>query len=243
MRIQVLGVGFDNLTMNQAAGSALDIMKKGGYIVTPNPEIVLMARKDKDFKDILNGADMVVPDGIGIIYGARLLGSSLKRVTGIDLAFEVIKQLAETGGSVFLLGAEPGVAEAAADKLKNTCEGLVIAGTSDGFFSDDSPVLEKIRASAPDLLLVCMGAPKQEKWMCSNKDKLPKCLMMGLGGAMDVIAGNIKRAPESWRKLGFEWLYRLIKQPSRIGRMIKLPFFLVLVMFERLKGKNNKAGV
>lgn len=243
MRFSVLGVGFDNLTMSQAADRAFEIMEKGGYIVTPNPEIVLMSRKDKEFRDILNNADMVIPDGIGIIYGAKILGSSLNRVTGIDLASEIMGRLAEKGGRVFLLGAKPGVAEKAAENLISTYTGLAIAGVSDGYFKDSGPVLIKITESRPDLLVVCLGAPKQEKWMYSNRDKLPPCLMMGLGGALDIYAGNIKRAPERWRKLGFEWLYRLIKQPSRVFRMLRLPVFLLLVLFEKLRGKNKTAGV
>lgn len=243
MRVSVLGVGFDNLTMSRAADRALEIMEKGGYIVTPNPEIVLMSRKDKDFKDILNGADMVMPDGIGIIYGAKILGSSLNRVTGIDLACEIMKRLAEKDGRVYLLGAKPGVAEAAAEKLKNIYTGIVIAGVSDGYFEDSEPVLKKIGESKPNLLIVCIGAPRQEKWMHSNRDKLPPCLMMGLGGALDIYAGNVKRAPERWRKLGFEWLYRLITQPSRLRRMLRLPVFLLLVVLERLRRTKKIAGV
>jgi N-acetylglucosaminyldiphosphoundecaprenol N-acetyl-beta-D-mannosaminyltransferase len=229
--------------MDQAVDRAHGIMKKGGYIVTPNPEIVLMSRKDKDFKDILNGADMVIPDGIGIIYGAKILGSSLNRVTGIDLACEIMKRLAEKNGRVYLLGAKPKVAEAAAENLKNTFSGIVIAGTSDGYFEDSEPILKKIRDSRPDLLIVCLGAPKQEKWIHSNRDKLPPCLMMGLGGALDIYAGNLKRAPERWRKHGFEWLYRLITQPSRIWRMLRLPVFLLLVILERLKEAKKTVGV
>ena len=112
-----------------------------------------------------------------------------------------------------------------------------MAGTSDGYFSDDAPIIEKIRAAQPDMLLVCLGAPKQELWMAKMSGKLLVGLMVGLGGSLDVFAGTVKRAPEAWQKLDLEWLYRLLKEPRRIGRMMKLPLFVVEAAGERLRGK------
>lgn len=229
-RIDVLGVGFDNLTMDEAVESALKLMEEHAarYVCTPNPEIVMAAKKDASLRSALEGADMVLADGVGVTKAASMLKTPLKsRVPGIDFAQNVISRLAGKGGSVYLFGAKPGVAEAAAAKLTDMYPGVVIAGTSDGYFTDDKPVIEKINASNPDFLMVCLGSPKQENWMASNAGRLSCGLMAGLGGSLDVLAGNVQRAPEAWRKLGLEWLYRVIKEPKRIGRIAKLPLFVV----------------
>jgi len=236
MRIDVLGVGFDNLTLEEAVEKASHI--KGGYVVTPNPEIVWLARKDDRLKQALDDASIVLPDGIGIIYGARILSRPLKsRVPGIDFASALIERLASESKKVFLFGAKPGVAELAAQKLKEKYKGLEICGTAHGYFKDDKPVIDAINEAKPDILLVCLGAPKQEIWMHEHAGKVSAGLMVGLGGALDVYAGVVERAPEAWRRAGFEWLYRLIKQPCRFKRMLKLPLFLFAVMGQRIRGK------
>jgi len=243
MRVNVLGIGFDNLTADEAVSAAYGAVCGGGpagYVVTPNPEIVWLCRGDPELEEIMDGAFLVLPDGIGIIYGARLLGTPLKaRIPGIDFVSALLTRMAESGRSVFLFGAKPGVAEAAAENLIKAHPGLVVSGTCDGYFTDDKPIIEKINAASPDLLLVCLGAPKQERWMAENAQKLNVRLMAGLGGSLDVFAGNVKRAPAAWRRLGLEWLYRLIKEPRRIGRMMKLPLFLVAVTMQRIRGKRN----
>ncbi|MGI6027379.1 MAG: WecB/TagA/CpsF family glycosyltransferase [Candidatus Scatomorpha sp.] len=239
-RTDVLGVGFDNVTKAEAVERALELIdaREGRYVVTPNPEIVMLAKENPALKEALAGADMVLPDGAGIIKGASILGRPMKeKVPGIDFACGVMARLAERGGSVYLFGAKPGVAEAAAETLRTKFPGLVISGTSDGYFSDDGPIIEKIKDAAPDLLLVCLGAPKQELWMAKMSGKLPVGLMVGLGGSLDVFAGTVKRAPEAWQKLDLEWLYRLLKEPRRIGRMMKLPLFVIEAAGERLRGK------
>lgn len=239
-RTDVLGVGFDNVTKAEAVDRALALIdaREGRYVVTPNPEIVMLAKENPALKEALAGADIVLPDGAGIIKGAAILGRPMKeKVPGIDFACGVMARLAERGGSVYLFGAKPGVAEAAAETLTTKFPGLVISGTSDGYFSDDGPIIEKIKDAAPDLLLVCLGAPKQELWMAKMSGKLPVGLMVGLGGSLDVFAGTVKRAPEAWQKLDLEWLYRLLKEPRRIGRMMKLPLFVIEAAGERLRGK------
>ncbi|MBR6522249.1 MAG: WecB/TagA/CpsF family glycosyltransferase [Oscillospiraceae bacterium] len=240
MRTEVLGVEFDNLNMEAAAAKAFELMeqRRSAYVVTPNPEIVWMCRDNSALKESVAEADLVVPDGIGVIYGAKILGTPLQeRVPGIDLATKLFERLPESGKTLYLLGAKPGIAEMAAENISKQFPGIKICGTADGYFKDDAPVVEKINAAAPDLLLVCLGAPKQEIWMHSNADKLNVGLMMGLGGVLDVFAGTVQRAPKSWQKLGLEWLYRLIKQPSRIKRMIKLPIFLFAAIGVRIRGK------
>lgn len=239
-----MGVGFDALTPEEALERAAELAAGAScsYAVTPNPEIVWLARKQPALKEALNGADLVVPDGIGIVYAARILGMPLPaRVPGIELAAGLMKQMAVSGESVYLLGAKPGVAERAARRLQEQYPGLAVVGTGDGYFREDEPVIEKINACKPRLLLVCLGFPRQELWMAKYRDQIKAGLMMGLGGSLDVFAGDVKRAPESWRRLNLEWLYRLACQPSRLGRMLKLPVFLLSVVWERLKhGKTNR---
>ena len=240
MRTQILGVWFDNITMAEAVDKALALMEqRGRYAVTPNPEMVLMSRRDAAFAKAVNGADLVLPDGIGDLYAAKILGTPLKeRVCGADLFPHLLKHLAEQGGSVFLYGARPGVAGEAADRLRSTYPGLAIAGTQHGYANDDTKLLQQLEETKPDLLMVCLGAPRQEQWMHEHAGMESVGLMMGLGGCLDLIAGYVKRAPLSWQKWGLEWLYRLIQEPWRLGRMIKLPQILFLAMIAR--GKERK---
>lgn len=242
-RVDVLGVGFDNLTMAEAVGAALALIDGGSgrYVVTPNPEIVMLAREDVRLRAALDGAALVLPDGIGVVKGAKILGTPLKgKLPGIDFAAGVMAKLAEKGGSVFLFGAKPGIAEKAGEALSARYPGLRIAGLNDGYFSDDAPIVTKINAASPDLLLVCLGAPKQEFWMRKYDGRLNVGLMAGLGGSLDVFAGAVSRAPKIWQDLGLEWLYRLIREPKRIGRMMKLPQFVLTAVGERGKTHGGK---
>ncbi len=235
MRTDVMGIGYDNLTMSEAVEKALELIKehKAAYLVTPNPEIVWDSRTNKALKDAINAADMVVADGIGILYGAKILGTPLKeRVTGYDLSTALMERLCKTGGGVFFFGSKPGVAERAAQKACEMFPGLKICGTKDGYYTDDKPIIDSINASSPDLLLVCLGGVKQELWMQKNKGRLNAGLMMGLGGVIDHYAGDMKRASDIWIKLNLEWLQRLLTHPTRIKRMIKLPKFLLAVIKE-----------
>lgn len=240
MRINVLGVGFDNMTMDQAVAEGVRLMGTPGahYAVTPNPEIVEICREDPDANRAVNSASLVLADGIGVIYGAKMLGTPLKgRVTGIGFAQGLMERMAGNGKSLFLLGAKPGVAEKAAGKLERQYPGLRVAGTHDGYFQEDGPVIEAIRSSGADVVFVCLGAPKQEKWMLANGEASGAHLLVGLGGCLDVFSGEVQRAPEVFQKLGLEWLHRLVKNPSRFGRMMKLPLFLVHVAGEKRKAK------
>lgn len=248
MRTDILGAGFDDLTIQQAVSRAGDILQSGekSYIVTPNPEIVWMCRRREDLREAVNGAGLVLPDGIGIIIAARILGTPLHngRVTGIDFSLNLFRYMAERRGSVFLLGSKPGIAEEAGNRIASEYPGLIIAGASDGYFTNDEPVIAQINDANPDLLLVCLGFPKQELWMAANLERLNVKLCAGLGGSIDVFAGAVKRAPAFFRKLGLEWLYRLILQPWRIKRMIKLPLFVLLAVWTRIRrGKSQEPGV
>ena len=240
VKSEVLHVEFDNVTMEEAVDRAIELINEDGfkYVVTPNPEIVWLCRKDEELREAVSSAVLVIPDGIGVIYGAKMLKRPLKeKVPGADFAERVISALAAEHKSVFLFGAKPGVAELAAEKLSEKYPGIVIAGTNDGYFSDDEPIIDKINAAKPDLLLVCLGAPKQEKWMKKNADKLSAKLAIGLGGSLDVYAGVVERAPEKWQKMNLEWLYRIVKQPKRIGRAMRLPAFMLAVLGERISEK------
>ena len=238
MRIDVLGVGFDNMTMEEAVARSVELIHQEGfhYVVTPNPEIVEVCRENLAAKIAVNGADLVLPDGIGVIKGAAMLGTPLKEKTpGIEFAGHLMERMAGEGLSLYLLGAKPGVAEKAAENLRAQYPGLVIAGTHDGYFKEDGPVVEDIRQSGADVVFVCLGAPKQELWMEKNGPATGAHLLCGLGGSLDVFAGVVERAPKFWSDHGLEWLYRLCKEPKRIGRMMKLPLFLVHVKQEKRK--------
>ena len=244
-RTDVLGVGFDNVTKAEAVERALELIdaREGRYVVTPNPEIVMLAKENPALKEALAGADIVLPDGAGIVKGAAILGRPMKeKVPGIDFACGVMARLAERGGSVYLFGAKPGVAEAAAETLRTKFPGLVISGTSDGYFSDDGPIIEKIKDAAPDFLLVCLGAPKQELWMAQNAERLDVGLMAGLGGSLDVFAGTVMRAPKAWQRMNAEWLYRCIKEPWRFKRIARLPLFIIKAWIKRIRKFFNGKG-
>ena len=241
-KVDVLGVMFDAVTMDEAVERAIGLK---GYIVTPNAEIAYACYKDPKYLETVNGAGLVVPDGVGIIKGARILKRPLKeRVPGVELGENLLPKMAEKELSLYILGGKPGVAERAASRFKEKYPGLIIAGTADGYFKDDGEVIGKINESGADVCFVCMGAPKQEYWMRENIGKLKVGLLLGLGGAVDVYAGDAVRAPKIFIKLGLEWFYRLLTQPARIGRIAKrLPPFVFAVRAQRrrenMEGRKN----
>lgn len=240
MKTDILGVKIDDLILEEAVGAGAALLEEDGfhYVVTPNPEFILSAKKDPEFRSVLNRADLALPDGIGVVYAAKILGRPLRgRAPGVDFAQRLMDRMAAAGKSLYLLGAKPGVAEQAAENLRRAHPGLRICGTHDGYFTEDGPVVEDIRSAGADVVFVCLGAPKQELWMAKNGPATGARLAVGLGGCLDVFAGNVQRAPKAWQRAGLEWLYRLIKEPSRIGRMAKLPLILVDALGARLGGK------
>lgn len=233
MRNEILGVGFDNLTMAEATAKGQAFLAEAGahYVVTPNPEIVEICRKNPMAMQAVNGADLVLPDGIGVIYGAKILGKPLKeKIPGIEFGTAMLEYCARSGKRVFLLGAKPGVAEEAARRLREKYPELLICGTGDGYFKDEAAPAQAMREAQTDMALVCLGAPKQELWMRKYGEASGARLLMGLGGSLDVFAGVAQRAPECFVKHDLEWLYRLIRNPSRVGRMSRLPLFLIHVI-------------
>lgn len=229
MKIDVMGVQFDNVTMEQALDRAEILIKAkaSAYCVTPNGEIVWEAMHDGAFLDILNRADLVLPDGAGVIMGSRILERPLQeKVAGIAFAEALVQRMAAKGGRLYLLGGKPGIAEKAAERLTAKYPGLSICGMADGYFQDEAAVVERIRKAGPDVVFVCLGAPKQERFMAAYRQEIPCGLMIGLGGSLDGFAGVVKRAPQWMIRCNLEWLYRLLKDPSRLGRMMRLPKFI-----------------
>lgn len=241
-KVDILGVGIAKITEAEAVDSIVSMLDDVGthWIFTPNSEIMLMAYKDEEFCRLLNSADLLTADGIGVVYASRILKNPLpERVAGYDTACGVLKKIAGTEHSVYLFGSKPGVAEKAAENLAKKIPGISIAGMHNGYFdqSEVDGIIEDINNSGADLLFVCLGAPAQEKWIYENREKLRCRVMMGIGGSLDVFAGTAQRAPDFWCRMGLEWLYRLGKEPKRFWRMTALPKFGFTVLF---KGKRYK---
>lgn len=240
MKTDVLGVQYDNVTMAEAVARGRELLDgtKPAYCVTPNAEIAYEALHDEAFRAVLNEADLVLPDGAGVVLGAKILKTPLKqKVAGIEFAQNLLPVLEEKGSRLFLLGSKPGVAELAGEKMLEKCPRLCICGTMDGYFQDDSEAIGRINEAKADVVFVCLGAPKQERFMHQHRAELKVHLMLGLGGTLDGFAGTAKRAPKWMIKLQLEWLYRLIKQPKRFGRMLRLPKFIFAAVKKRMKGE------
>ncbi len=213
-------------------------------VFTPNTEMIMAAWKDEAFREILNRAEWVIPDGIGLLHAARIQKKPIEnRVTGFDTSVSLLQMAERLNKSVFFLGGAVGVAEMAAEEIKKTLPNLKIAGTHHGYFpglhigkggsSEEKLVIESINASGAEILFVGFGMKKQEIWIDTYRDQLKPTILIGNGGTLDGLAGLVQRAPEIYQRLGLEWLYRLAKQPSRIGRQLVLPHFLWLALVKR----------
>lgn len=245
-KINIRGVYFDNVTFDEALEKAKELVAGDGVSVmfTPNSEIVQSCVENNELFDVINSADLVIPDGIGVVYASKILKTPLKqKVPGCEVADALLEYAAKSGDSVFFFGGakktddREAVCDIAAARMIDKYHDLKVAGTRDGFFKkEDVPqIIEQINKSGAKILFVCLGAPKQEKWIFDNKDKLNVRFAAGLGGTLDVFAGTAKRAPKIFLKLNLEWLYRLLCMPSRFGRMMKIPKFL----YETLRYKNK----
>lgn len=245
MRCDVLGIEFDKISQTDAVSRAVSFLgdQRPHYIVTPNAEIVYLCRDNPDARYAVAQADLVLPDGVGILKASRILGRPIaERVSGIDFATALLPELAALRKPLFLLGARSGVACEAAEKLRAAHPGLIICGARDGYFSDSEAVIAEIRESGAEVVFVCLGAPKQELWMQQHIGDTGARLLVGLGGSFDVWAGHIKRAPKLFIKLGLEWLYRLLRQPKRLLRVWRLPAFLRAVRRQKREEDRNAAG-
>ncbi|HHW49370.1 MAG TPA: WecB/TagA/CpsF family glycosyltransferase [Clostridiaceae bacterium] len=237
--VEILGVRIDKVTMNEALQKLQSFLQEDRVhtIYTPNSEIMMAAQRDEYLKDILNSADLLVADGAGVVLASRILKVNLpEKVAGFDLVRNSFSMEASKKTRYFLFGSKPGVAEAAKEKILNTYKNVEIAGCYHGYFSpeDEDNIIDMINRSGADILLVALGAPKQEKWIHENKDKLKVKVCIGVGGSLDVLSGNVKLAPEFFRRNGLEWLYRLYKEPRRFKRMLDLPRFILRVIWKRL---------
>jgi len=242
LKTSIMGVEFDNITMQEALDKAEKILsqEKACCVVTPNSEIVYEAMHDPELRDLLNRAELVLPDGGGVVLASRILKTPLKeKVAGVEFAAGLLEILSRRGQSLYLLGAKPGIAELAAQKMREQHPDLIIAGIQDGYFQDEQLVIDRINEAKPDVLFVCLGAPKQEQFMERHRLDLHVRLMAGLGGSLDSFAGTVKRAPRWMIRMNLEWFYRLLKEPWRFGRMLRLPKFLFAVLRARGKGEST----
>ena len=235
----ILGVRTDNVNYDQALSLIEGLVVSGNphQVVTVNPEFIVAAQSDDDFRSILNASSLALPDGVGLLWAARFLGHPLReRVTGTDMVQRVAALAAQKGYSLFLLGAAPGVAVATAARLCQTHPGLRIAGTHAGSpaLEEEDEIVRLIQRAKPDILFVAYGAPQQDKWIARNLERLGVPVAMGVGGAFDFISGRAKRAPRWLQRVGLEWLHRLLHEPWRWRRMLALPKFMWLVVRERL---------
>ncbi len=235
----ILGVTIHALSQRQVLDYLAETALKQGrqqVVATANAEMVMLAKEDAAFGALLAAADLVVPDGAGVVWAARHQGNPVpERVPGVDLTQALLAYASKNGKKVFFFGAAPGVAEEAARRACKRFPGLVVAGTRDGYFSAaDSPrIVAMINESGADLLFVALGVPKQEQWIQANRAALAPRVVMGVGGTLDVMAGRVKRAPVWMQRTSLEWLYRLLCQPSRFIRMLALPRFAMAVLFDK----------
>ena len=243
MKRDILGVMIDDLDKRKLLSEISKRMeqKRRTVIFTPNPIMTQDAKKDPELMRILNGSDYNIPDGNGMILASRLLKTNLKeRICGIELAEELLEVSARLGLRVFLLGGEEGVAKAAAVRLKKACPQLKICGTLNGFFNDNEEGISKINALRPQVVFVCLGSPKQEKWIRKNADRLPSAILfMGLGGSLDVWSGARRRAPRIMGMCGLEWLWRVLCEPRRAHIFLDIPHFLFLVLRQRAQERKK----
>ena len=237
-KVHVLEVPFDVVTLQQATEIVKGFLgeQKQHIICTPNPEIVMEAQKDEELMNILKAADLVVPDGIGVVWASRYSEKKLtERVAGYDLVQKLLEEIENTDHTVYFFGGAPGVSLAAAKKMQQKYPNLKIVGGHNGYFDEkeEKHILNDIKKLSPSILLVGLGAPKQEKWIYHNIRLTNVKVAIGVGGSFDVMSGKTKRAPAIFCKLGLEWFYRLITQPTRLGRMMRLPKFALTVLKNR----------
>lgn len=236
--VTIFGIPFSKWGMQETVQYLTGAIsaRKPHQVITANPIMVMAALENPSYKQMMQQADLIVPDGSGVVWASRVGGDPVaERVAGFDLLHELMKEGERHRWRVYLLGASPEVVKEAANRLKMQYPGTEIVGYRDGYFGpeQDDEVIEGIRRTSPDLLFVARGADTQEPWIAKHKQRLAVPVMMGVGGSFDVISGRTKRAPKVFQKLRLEWLYRLIKEPTRFRRMLALPKFAVRVLRER----------
>ena len=236
--VDILGFPFAKLTLDEAVRLMGEVVGRERsvpfHVITANPEIVMAALRDESLGRIITEADLVTADGIGIVFASRWIGDPVpERVTGYDILMRLLADGDRNGWSFYFLGCDEDTSRKAADVIAARFPGLRVAGRHHGYFGpeEEAEIVADIRAARPDVLVVAMGAPLAERWIYRHKTELPVKLAIGVGGSLDVIAGKVKRAPRFWQSLNLEWLYRLLKQPSRWRRQLALPAFALRVLF------------
>lgn len=232
----ILGINVCATSYDELKKFIIDDIKcnKKSFIVAINPEKILKAKDNIELKKLLNRATYQIPDGVGVIYASKIRKGSIKsRITGIDSMEMICKLSNDEGYKIFMYGAKKDTVLKAKEVLEKKYPNIKIVGYMDGYEKDDNKIVSVINKSKADIIFVALGSPKQEEWIKNHMDKLNVKIFQGVGGSFDVISGNIKRAPKWMRKSGLEWLYRLIKEPKRIFRQIKLFKFLFIVLFEK----------
>jgi len=242
-RISIMGVPFLHITQ-QGFVELLDKraeQKEKTFVITANPEIVMKAVEDPEFMEITQQATYICADGIGVVKAAKMLGDELpERVTGYDTMVKLLEVANKKHYKVFLLGAKKETLDSTVKKMNATYPHVDIVGYHDGYFDwNNNDIAEKAATLKPDLIFVALGAPRQEKWIIENMNKFSHGVFMGLGGSFDTFSGTVKRAPVIWQKMNLEWLYRLLKQPSRFGRMLVLPKFMLKVRKMKRSGQGS----
>lgn len=233
--VKLQGLNIDSFDFENALEYADSV---SGQVVTINPEMIDNAVKNKQFAQIIQEAQLVIPDGIGVEIGLKILGHKVRRIAGIEFSRNMINIFAKEGKSIGFLGAKPEIIEKAVANIKSEIPEADIVYVQDGYFNDEQKVLKDLQEKQPKLLLVALGSPKQEEFIYKAKNILPDSLMIGVGGSFDVWSGVVQRAPEIYQKLGLEWLYRTIKEPARFKRIFPtLPLFVLKVLNEKITGR------
>ena len=233
MTVNLMGFEINNFTFEEGINKGVELIHSNtvSQVVTINPEMYAQAEKDLEFKKIVNEAEMVIPDGVGIKIALKIKGYDVQRLPGIDFARRLLEECAKSGDNVAIVGAKEEIITKAVENLKKEINGLNIVYYHNGYFSDNDEIYNALKEVNAKLILVALGSPKQEYFIYNAKKVLPPCLMVGIGGSLDVWSGVIKRAPEIYQKLGLEWLYRTISQPERFKRIFPaLPLFLYKVI-------------
>ena len=233
--VKLQGLNIDSFDFENALEYADSV---SGQVVTINPEMIDNAVKNKQFAQIIQEAQLVIPDGVGVEIGLKILGHKVRRIAGIEFSRNMINIFAKEGKSIGFLGAKPEIIEKAVANIKSETPEADIVYVQDGYFKDEQIVLKDLQEKQPKLLLVALGSPKQEEFIYKAKNILPDSLMIGVGGSFDVWSGVVQRAPEIYQKLGLEWLYRTIKEPARFKRIFPtLPLFALKVLNEKITGR------
>jgi N-acetylglucosaminyldiphosphoundecaprenol N-acetyl-beta-D-mannosaminyltransferase len=233
MTVELMGINIDNYNFEDAVKKGLDFISgnKVSQVVTINPEMFKEAENNDDFKKILDEAELVIPDGVGVKIALKMKGYSAERIAGIDFAYRLLEECAKMNYPVAIVGSKEDVVVKAAENLKAKLLGLNIVYCHNGYFEDNAEIYNDIKKANPKLVLVALGSPKQEFFIYNAKQVLSPCLMVGIGGSLDVWSGTVKRAPVFWQKMGLEWFYRTVTQPQRFKRIFPtLPLFLLKVI-------------